>query len=92
MSYFTPHIFSANDVARPKPAPDLFLHAAQMMGFAPQDCVVVEDSPAGVKGAIAAGMTVFGFSDLTPASHLQEAGAQPFNSMADLPALLASVS
>ena len=92
MSYFTPHIFSANDVARPKPAPDLFLHAAQMMGFAPQDCVVVEDSPAGVKGAIAAGMTVFGFSDLTPASHLQEAGVQPFNSMADLPALLASVS
>ena len=92
MPYFTPHIFSANDVERPKPAPDLFLHAAQTMGFAPQDCVVVEDSPAGVQGAIAAGMTVLGFSDLTPASALQDAGAQPFNSMAELSALLASVT
>lgn len=92
MPYFAPHIFSANDVARPKPAPDLFLHAAQTMGFAPNDCVVVEDSPAGVQGAIAAGIsTVFGFADLTPASTLQEAGARPFHSMAELPALLASV-
>lgn len=93
MSYFTPHIFSATDVDRPKPAPDLFLHAAQTMGFAPKECVVVEDSPAGVEGAIAAGIPiVFGFADLTPASVLQDAGAQPFSSMAELPALLASVT
>ena len=93
MQYFAPHIFSATDVAHPKPAPDLFLHAAQTMGFEPKDCVVVEDSPAGVEGAIAAGIsTVFGFADLTPASVLQDAGAKPFVSMADLPALLASVT
>lgn len=88
MAHFTPHIFSAADVARPKPAPDLFLHAANTMGFAPKECVVVEDSPAGVTAAVTAGMKVFGFSDLTPATVLQQAGAQTFGSMAELPGLL----
>jgi HAD superfamily hydrolase (TIGR01509 family) len=56
---FHPHIFSATEVPRGKPAPDLFLHAATKMGV--ERCVVVEDSIPGVIAAVAAGMTVIGF-------------------------------
>jgi len=61
-------LFSAADVAEGKPAPDLFLHAASTMDYDPARCVVVEDSILGVTGAVAAGMTVFGFAG---ASHIQ---------------------
>ncbi|MCK8778933.1 HAD family hydrolase [Rhizobium sp. NTR19] len=61
-----PHIFSASMVAKGKPAPDLFLHAAETMGVAPAHCIVIEDSPAGIEAAKRAGMTVFAF---TGASH-----------------------
>ncbi|CAM5627155.1 Hydrolase OS=Streptomyces antimycoticus OX=68175 GN=SSPO_046690 PE=4 SV=1 [Streptomyces antimycoticus] len=54
------HIFSSEDVGRGKPAPDLFLHAAERMGVAPERCAVVEDSPLGVQAAVAAGMDVYG--------------------------------
>jgi HAD superfamily hydrolase (TIGR01509 family) len=61
--YFEPDaIFSSSDVTRGKPAPDLFLHAAARMGVAPERCVVIEDSPFGVMGAVAAGMTAIGFT------------------------------
>jgi HAD superfamily hydrolase (TIGR01509 family) len=59
---FDPHIFSAAEVARGKPAPDLFLHAAARMGAAPERCVVIEDSLPGVTAAVAAGMTAIGFT------------------------------
>ena len=59
---FEPHIFSATMVERGKPAPDLFLHASRQMGVAAEHCVVVEDSPAGVQAAKAAGMRVFAFA------------------------------
>lgn len=59
---FEPHIFSATMVANGKPAPDLFLHAAQEMSIAPQHCLVVEDSPAGIEAARRAGMAVVGFT------------------------------
>jgi HAD superfamily hydrolase (TIGR01509 family) len=65
-----PHIFSASMVTRGKPAPDLFLHAAREMGVAPERCIVVEDSPAGIMAARAAGMTVFAF---TGGSHANSA-------------------
>jgi HAD superfamily hydrolase (TIGR01509 family) len=58
---FAPHIFSSSQVARGKPAPDLFLFAAERMGIAPARCLVIEDSVAGVQAARAAGMTVLGF-------------------------------
>ncbi|MBA3326287.1 MAG: HAD family hydrolase [Rhodobacteraceae bacterium] len=58
---FAGGVFSATMVEHGKPAPDLFLHAARIMGFAPRDCLVVEDSPAGVLAAQAAGMRVIGF-------------------------------
>ncbi|WP_332908981.1 HAD-IA family hydrolase [Paracoccus binzhouensis] len=58
---FGPHVYSATQVARGKPAPDLFLFAAGHLGVAPGDCVVIEDSPAGLRAARAAGMRVIGF-------------------------------
>ena len=59
--HFAPHVYSADHVARAKPAPDLFLHAAAALGVAPADCLVIEDSVNGVTGARAAGMAVWGF-------------------------------
>lgn len=80
-------LFSAQDVGRGKPAPDLFLHAARTMGVAPERCVVVEDSALGVAAARAAGMDVFGYTAMTPAAKLGDATAL-FGGMAELPALL----
>jgi HAD superfamily hydrolase (TIGR01509 family) len=91
---FAPHLFSAAQVGRGKPAPDLFLFAAREMGVAPEDCLVVEDSVAGVTAARAAGMTALGFCG---ASHCGEGhgarlaaagAAQVFDRMAALPALI----
>jgi HAD superfamily hydrolase (TIGR01509 family) len=61
LPFFDPHVFSASQVAYGKPAPDLFLFAAQRLGTAPEDCIVVEDSIPGVEAAVAAGMPVVGF-------------------------------
>jgi len=61
LRYFDPYLFSASDVPRGKPAPDLFLHVARKMHVEPADCIVVEDSPAGVAAAAAAGMVPIGF-------------------------------
>ncbi|TGN80967.1 HAD family hydrolase [Streptomyces bauhiniae] len=80
-------IFSSQDVGRGKPAPDLFLYAAERMGVAPERCLVVEDSPLGVQAAVAAGMDVYGFTAMTPPEKL--AGAtQLFSSMGELADLL----
>lgn len=60
--YFAPNIFSSEMVARGKPAPDLFLFAANEMSTEPNNCLVIEDGIAGVQAAKAAGMRVFGFT------------------------------
>jgi HAD superfamily hydrolase (TIGR01509 family) len=75
LSRFDGRRFSAVDVGKPKPAPDLFLHAAHMLGFHPTRTVVVEDSPLGVQGAVAAGMTVIGYAEIVSAARLHAAGA-----------------
>ncbi|MFI9819721.1 HAD family hydrolase [Streptomyces sp. NPDC052013] len=80
-------IFSSQDVGRGKPAPDLFLYAAERMGVAPERCVVVEDSPLGVRAAVAAGMDVYGFTAMTPAEKLGGA-TRLFADMRELPGLL----
>ncbi|MBC3987991.1 HAD family hydrolase [Streptomyces sp. AC563] len=80
-------IFSSQDVGRGKPAPDLFLHAASVMGVAPERCAVVEDSPLGVQAARAAGMDVYGFTAMTPAAKLADA-TERFASMRELLHLL----
>jgi HAD superfamily hydrolase (TIGR01509 family) len=86
--YFTDRqIFSAQDVGRGKPAPDLFLHAAAAMGVPPERCAVVEDAPMGVAAARAAGMDVYGYTALTPRARLAGATAL-FDDMAELPGLL----
>jgi len=89
-----PNIFSAVQVKRGKPAPDLFLFAAEQMGAAPARCMVIEDSVAGVTAARAAGMTVLGFCGGSHcrdghAATLRAAGAHgTFDDMRQLPALI----
>jgi HAD superfamily hydrolase (TIGR01509 family) len=88
LPYFEPHIFSADDVPRPKPAPDLYLHAAHMMGVEPSRCCVLEDSVSGVRAALTAGMTTFGFARSTSANALVAAGAITVSSLLSLQTLL----
>lgn len=88
---FDGRIFSADEVPSGKPAPDLFLHAAAKMGVAPERCVVVEDSPAGIAAATAAGMRSLGYAETTPPERLAGADAI-FADMDDLPALVHSVT
>jgi HAD superfamily hydrolase (TIGR01509 family) len=86
---FEGRMFSALDVPRGKPAPDLFLHAAGSLGASPARTAVVEDSPIGIQAARAAGMTPFGYAARTAETVLREAGAAAaFHDMAELPALL----
>ncbi|MDR6674055.1 HAD-IA family hydrolase [Xanthomonas sp. 1678] len=67
------NVFSADMVARPKPAPDVYLLAAHTLGVAPQRCLVIEDSATGASAALAAGMTVIGF---TGAAHIPPGHAE----------------
>jgi HAD superfamily hydrolase (TIGR01509 family) len=85
---FAERIYTASMVARGKPAPDLFLHAAQRLAVAPAACAVIEDSASGVLAGRAAGMTVFGYAADEDAETLAAAGALVFESMQELPALL----
>jgi HAD superfamily hydrolase (TIGR01509 family) len=86
------NIFSTSEVERGKPHPDIYLYAATVMGsHQPERCLVIEDSPIGVTGAVAAGMKVFGFAELMPAHKLKASGAHlVFDHMHDLPDLIAS--
>ncbi len=81
-------LFSAYSVPRGKPHPDLFLHAAQAMAVEPARCAVVEDTPSGVAAAVAAGMRALGYAADSDATALQQAGAEVFESMEELPAAL----
>jgi HAD superfamily hydrolase (TIGR01509 family) len=86
---FSGRIFSVDDVDNGKPAPDIFLHAAQMMGAEPARCAVVEDSVSGVTAGLAAGMAVFAFAGgVTPASQLSRDTVVVFDDMRLLPELL----
>jgi HAD superfamily hydrolase (TIGR01509 family) len=83
--YFGAHLYTASMVARPKPAPDVYLHAAAGLGADPSDCIVVEDSPSGVRAACAAGMRVYGYAADEDADALEGAGAIVIRNMAELP-------
>ncbi len=99
LARFEPNIFSASMVARGKPAPDLFLHAAAQMGVDPGRCLVIEDSPAGLAAANAAGMRAFGF---VGGAHADSARLRPtlaaaapvlvFDRMEELPGLLGAAA
>ncbi|SEG28267.1 haloacid dehalogenase superfamily, subfamily IA, variant 3 with third motif having DD or ED [Nonomuraea solani] len=89
---FAGNVFSAEDVAQGKPAPDLFLHAAATMGVKPERCVVVEDSPFGVMAAVSAGMRCLAFAGgLTSVDRLSGLGATLFHDPAGLPDLIAAL-
>jgi len=89
LALFDGRVFSAVDVERAKPAPDVFLHAAAAMQADPGRTVVIEDTVSGVTAAYAAGMTVYGYAGLTPATKLTEAGAHAtFAHMRELEGLL----
>jgi HAD superfamily hydrolase (TIGR01509 family) len=90
LPHFEHALFSATMVARGKPFPDLFLHAAGEMGFAPQECVVIEDSVPGTLAGIAAGMRVFSYhgDPHSDRDGLRDAGGTLFDDMRRLPTLL----
>ena len=85
---FRGHLYSGQALGRPKPAPDLYLHAAGQLGVAPGACVVIEDSAAGARAARLAGMRCFGYAPKGGHPALAAEGAILFNDMAELPALL----
>lgn len=87
--YFEGRTFSASDVSRAKPAPDLFLHAASTLGFAPEDCTVVEDSLAGVQAALSAGMKVVAYAGgVVTREKFAGTGATIIDEMSQLPRTL----
>jgi HAD superfamily hydrolase (TIGR01509 family) len=89
LRFLEDRMFSAQDVKRPKPAPDLFLHTAACLGAPAERCIVVEDSPTGVAAARAAGMAVYGFAAMGQGHKLRAAGAKAvFDDMNQLPLLL----
>lgn len=93
LSLFTSRIFTADDVRHPKPAPDLFLHAAQQMGAQPATTTVIEDTPTGITAAKAAGMRAIGYCAMTPADELLRAGADGVAaSMAEVKALVCTAA
>ena len=94
LSEFGENIFSSNMVKRGKPAPDLFLFAAEKMKVHPKNCLVIEDSPIGTRGAIDAGMTVFGFTGGRHVLHglgealYTEGASEVFIDMRELPRMV----
>jgi HAD superfamily hydrolase (TIGR01509 family) len=98
LMFFGQHVYSAEVVGLPKPAPDAYLHAARRLGCQPEHCLVIEDSVTGVQAARAAGMRVAGFlggSHIEPehAAKLRAAGVHVlFDDMAQLPQLIKDIS
>ncbi|HEY3970307.1 MAG TPA: HAD-IA family hydrolase [Solirubrobacteraceae bacterium] len=81
-------LFSAHDVPRGKPHPDLFLHAASTMGAEPSGCAVVEDTATGVAAAVSAGMRALGYIADSDETTIRRAGAELMPSLDQLPRLL----
>lgn len=90
LSRFEGRLFSATEVARGKPAPDLFLYAAASLSTEAARCTVVEDSLPGVLAGRAAGMRVLAYAAAADAGALRRAGAVTFNEMRELPDLIAA--
>ena len=88
MQRLSGRMFSGQTLGKPKPAPDLYLHAAAFLGVAPASCAVVEDSPTGARAAQAAGMRCIGFAPHGSGAALAREGAKPFQAMSALPGLL----
>ncbi|HUW88686.1 MAG TPA: HAD family hydrolase [Candidatus Paceibacterota bacterium] len=92
LTRFEGRIFSASEVALGKPAPNLFIHAASTLGYEPSECVVVEDSVAGVQAALAANMKVIAYAGgVTPREQLEFAGMHVIDHMSELPHILKKI-
>lgn len=92
LTRFEGRIFSASEVASGKPAPDLFIHAASILGYQPSECVVVEDSVAGVQAALAADMKVIAYAGgVTPREQLEVFGVRVIEHMSELPHVLEKI-
>jgi phosphoglycolate phosphatase len=85
---FGSHLFTAMELPRQKPHPDVYLQATAVMGVPPSAAAAVEDSGPGVRAAVAAGLTVFGYAANTDGEELARLGARVFTDMAALPSLL----
>jgi beta-phosphoglucomutase-like phosphatase (HAD superfamily) len=89
---FGEHIYVTSMVPRPKPAPDIYRLAAEKLGAAPTDCVVIEDSPAAAAAALGAGMRVVGFAPGKTLEVMQASGAHVIRSMDELIAAIDAVA
>ncbi len=78
------HLYSGQEIGAPKPAPDLYLMAAEALGVAPEGCVVIDDSATGCRGGLAAGMRVIGFAPGHVPDTLAALGVEIATSMADV--------
>ena len=87
---FGEHVYVTSMVARPKPAPDIYLFAAGKLGAAPADCVVIEDSPASAASALGAGMRVIGYAPAETHAAMTASGATVIRSMQQLSAEMGS--
>jgi len=81
---FGEHIYVTTMVRRPKPAPDIYLLAAEKLGAKPGNCVVIEDSPAGAAAALGAGMRVIGYAPGSTFDAMRASGARVIRTMDDL--------
>lgn len=82
------HIFSFCDMDNSSTLPAIFLHAAQRMGYFPEQCAVIESSIAGINAAVAGGFRVFGLGNGMNTEALEQQGATVFESISELPMLL----
>jgi beta-phosphoglucomutase-like phosphatase (HAD superfamily) len=82
--FFGDRVYVTSMVPRPKPAPDIYLHAARALSAQPADCVVIEDSPAGAASARAAGFTVIGYAPGPTQAAMRAAGVTVIHSMDEL--------
>jgi HAD superfamily hydrolase (TIGR01509 family) len=88
LDHFTDRIYSSYDIGTWKPDPGIFLHAAKEMGFAPEECVVIEDSDSGIRAALAGGFTVYALATELKRQHFEQLGAMAFENMKELEKLL----
>jgi HAD superfamily hydrolase (TIGR01509 family) len=89
---FGEHVYVTSMVARPKPAPDIYLFAAEKLGTTPSGCIVIEDSPAGAAAAIAAGFQAIGYAPAETFDAMKASGAHVIRSMAELPGAIDRLS
>ena len=85
---FTGRIYSSYEIGKWKPDPGIFLHAAKEMKFAPEECVVIEDSDSGIRAALAGGFMVYALAREKKRQHFEQLGAVTFANMKELEQLL----